>query len=261
MTNYERQLQKAALSGGQQQLMALANYLLEQEDYERAIQWLEEGVKLGYAEAMYVLGNCYYAEIGVDENIGRAFELYEMASKLKHPDAINNLADMYLNGEYVEVNEEQALRLFELAAQLGVAEAMFTLGMMFEQGIGIKPNNEQAYTYYKQSAEAGDSEAQNRMATIYFEGLLQVELNVAKAIDWYKRAAMQHHIDAIYSLGYIYNEGVGVMRNMKAAISYFEQAAQLGDIDAAKQLVEILTGNGRKDEAQYWQRKIEEWFN
>lgn len=57
-----------------------------------------------------------------------------------------------------------------------------------------------------------------------------------EVIQMWRGAAEQGCIDAKYSLGYIYNEGQGVVKDEVEAVRWFRGAAELGDDDAHKAL-------------------------
>lgn len=169
----------------------------------------------------------------------QAFHYYEQAWQRGHADATNNLADMYLHGEYVEKDEQRAFQLFLVAAKMGVHEAMFTLGVLCEKGLGIVESPEQALFWYKRAAQQQDLLALYHLGSIYYEGLLQQQRNISKALFWYEQAAQLGHIDAQYNLGYIFhNQEDGALHYEKGRY-WYEQAASLGDALSCARLATI----------------------
>lgn len=216
--------------------------------------WLKKAARIGYAPAHYELGNFYYIGYGIEANMSEAFHYYQCAALQGHADAANNLADMYLNGESTDVDEQQALKWFFEAADRGIAEAMFTLGLMHEKGLGTAVDTERAYQFYKQSAEHGYEDGQYYMGMIHLEGLLEREMSEAEAIRWFLAAAKQFHVDAIFNLGYIYEQA----RESKKAIHYYKQAALLGDYQAKCNLADIYNDGvlvaKNTEEASKWEQ-------
>lgn len=100
---------------------------------------------------------------------------------------------------------------------------MYTLGIMYEQGIGVKIDEESAFQFYLKSADGGYEEAQYRVGTIFLDGLLGQEKDVLQALHWFEQAAKSHHIDSIYNLGFLYENGMGVPRNGKKALYYYKE--------------------------------------
>lgn len=183
----------------------------------------------GDCEAQYHLANCYFVGEGIEEDYKQAFELYKVAAEQGHLDAANNLADMYLNGEGIAIDEAAALHWFTVAASGGVMEAWFTLGLMYEQGLGTVVNDAEALVAYLTSARGGDMEAQYRMGNIYYYGLLGQSIDFNEAMNWYKLVAENHHVDALFDLGYMYVNGIGVEQDVVKGISYYKKAALQGD--------------------------------
>lgn len=228
---------KLALGNDAVAMHTTAMLLKDQNYYQDAYTLLVKAAHGSYAPSQYELANLYYAGLGVEENIEKAFYYYGQAAKQGDADAANNFADMYLNGEATDVDEVLALKWFRIAAEQGVVEAMFTLGMMYEQGLGTEADVHQAYVYYEASAQGGYDDAQYRVGMIYLEGLLEKQPNEEIAIAWFEQAAEQFHLDAIFNLGYVYEQKqIGA-----TAISYYKQAALLGDYQAKCQLVTIYS--------------------
>lgn len=81
-------------------------------------------------------------------------------------------------------------------------------------------------------AEAGDAEAQYQLALKYDFGRSNLTVNHQKAAQWYQKAAEQGHVKAQYNLGYLFQEGEGVQKDIHKAMYWFEKAAEQGFVDA-----------------------------
>ena len=77
---------------------------------------------------------------------------------------------------------------------------------------------------------------------------------------YFEMAADADHIDALYNLGYMYENGIGVEVDAKAAIYYYETAADFDDIAAIQALIRIYSEGKivERDDlmAQRWRRKL-----
>ena len=60
-----------------------------------------------------------------------------------------------------------------------------------------------------------------------------VEMDAARAVKLYAKAAEQDYPDGIRALGVCYENGIGVPVSLSRAIELYQQAADLGDTDAA----------------------------
>ena len=52
------------------------------------------------------------------------------------------------------------------------------------------------------------------------------------ALEWYQMAADQGHADAQFNLGVMYDQGQGVVRSYKAALVWYRKAADQGEAEA-----------------------------
>lgn len=83
-----------------------------------------------------------------------------------------------------------------------------------------KPNIEEL----RQKAEKGDSVAQTMLGVEYMKGD-QVEKDLDKAIEWWKKAAEKDYAEAEYKLGVCYHFGFGIKKSHKLARYWYEKAA------------------------------------
>lgn len=73
-------------------------------------------------------------------------------------------------------------------------------------------------------AEKGDSVAQTMLGVEYMKGD-QVEKDLDKAIEWWKKAAEKGYAEAEYKLGVCYHFGFGIKKSHKLARYWYEKAA------------------------------------
>ncbi|MFK5912907.1 MAG: tetratricopeptide repeat protein [Woeseiaceae bacterium] len=92
-------------------------------------------------------------------------------------------------------------------------------------------NYDQALRAWLPIAEKDDSYAQYNLGIMYQKGL-GVEKNLKAAFAWYKRASANGHTDAMYNLALMYNKGRVVYRSPKDAVKWWRKAAELGNAEA-----------------------------
>ena len=98
-------------------------------------------------------------------------------------------------------------------------------------------------------AEQGHAPAENALATLYQDGL-GVPRNIQEAIRLFESASGHGLTLAKHNLGLVYFEGKGVPIDYARATAYFEEAARLGLAESLYQLgVMALTGEGAKKDA------------
>ena len=74
-----------------------------------------------------------------------------------------------------------------------------------------------------------------------------INFDVDKAINWFKKAAELDNYTALFNLGCIYKDGIGVTKDHVLAFNYFEKAAEHDEADALYELADCyLNGIGTK---------------
>ena len=192
------------------------------------------------------------------------------------------LAHYYNDGFGTEVNYVESAKYNRFAANEGEIDCMVDLGFNYLSGKGVEEDYDQALELFTQALENSDDwrawlgiariyadpaytrpdpiksiEAYERTIAINPEFSL-VEFathlmdetygfkDLEKAIPLFERAATEFEdVDAMYQLGLIYQEGLGVKKNIKKAIAWFTKAAKHGFVEAESALSEIrLNGMG-----------------
>ncbi len=119
-------------------------------------------------------------------------------------------------------------------------------------------NYEQALRFWLPIAEKDNADAQYNLGILYQKGL-GVEKNPKAAFIWYKRASANGHTDAMYNLGIMYNKGRVIYRSPKDATKWWKKSAELGNAEAQFNIgVEYFYGRnlGKDiDKALMWWKK------
>jgi TPR repeat protein len=139
------------------------------------------------------------------------------------------------------------MRAIEDKAATGSGEAQHDMGALYTSGqSGVPINYDRAIFWFREAAQNGIANARYNLGVMYQQGLgLDKDMN--QALAWYRSAALLEHPEARYNLGIAYLEGIGVTYNPAMAAGYFEQAARTGVVEAAYNLGLILE-NGLIDE-------------
>ncbi|WP_235988986.1 tetratricopeptide repeat protein [Aquibacillus kalidii] len=108
------------------------------------------------------------------------------------------------------------------------------------------------YFYKKEAAEKGHADALNNYADMYLRGEY-VEKNEERALELFKKAADKGVPESMYTLGYMYENGVGTEVDMVESKVYRVRPSypDLGDMvilkeDKLDRLPQLLTINKRK---------------
>jgi hypothetical protein len=87
-----------------------------------------------------------------------------------------------------------------------------------------RANYQTALKVWLGQAEAGDADAQNYVGEIYLKGLGTAP-DYVKAREWFEKAAAQNSRRARINLGYLYEQGLGVDRDIAKALNLYGEAS------------------------------------
>ena len=118
-----------------------------------------------------------------------------------------------------------------------------------------------ALTLFRPLADRGNPRAQNTLGLIYGRGLgVQKDLNAA--MTWHQKAARQGYAPAQFYMGLMYADGQGVPRNADEGIKWLRKAAEQGLSEAQFTLWTIYaTGEGNEQDSRQavrWYREAAE---
>ncbi|KAK9518893.1 hypothetical protein VZT92_021660 [Zoarces viviparus] len=89
------------------------------------------------------------------------------------------------------------------------------------------------FHYLKYRAEDGDAESQKQLAAMLFWGRHGVPKDVATAVKWYERSALQlEDPTAMYDYSVLLMKGQGVKTNVTRGLKLLEKAAAMGSVNA-----------------------------
>ena len=99
--------------------------------------------------------------------------------------------------------------------------------------VTVKPQNIDGPTGAKEQYELGlKSAIATGSSRFNFDNKVGVRQDYAEAVRLYRLAAEQSHASAQFNLGYMYDEGKGVARDLQKARKWYGKAAAQGDTDA-----------------------------
>jgi len=118
-------------------------------------------------------------------------------------------------------------------AERGSASAQLLLAIAYLDGDGgLAKSPAEAARWLEMGALQGNSFAEAKLANLYEEGL-GVERNLKLAADWRERSAARGNTEAQLKLGRMYMRGDGVAQNYATARNWLQKAADGGDSEAA----------------------------
>jgi localization factor PodJL len=115
-----------------------------------------------------------------------------------------------------------------------------------EAGEGMAPS-EAGSLQLREAAAMGNADAQFVIATRYLNGDDGVKQDPAKAAYWFGKSASSGHAPAQYRLGTLYERGMGVAKDLKGALGWYERAASLGNVKAMHNAAVLSAGAEKPD--------------
>ncbi len=202
--------------------MVLAN---PEGRYELALPLLEQAVETEDSEVAYHLANCYMMGRGTEVDLQKAFTLYRQAACKNHPWAMLYEGNCYLNGYGTEVDPNAGIACWSKIQPNApsYATALHNIGTAH-----IRLNNHEEAAAVLQKAEQLNfvsSFTAFSLGHLYEKGL-GVEVNAEEAAKHYAMAAKWGHIPARVCLAVCYIEGIGVAQDPIQAKHLLRQALQ-----------------------------------
>ncbi|HOO65253.1 MAG TPA: SEL1-like repeat protein, partial [Synergistaceae bacterium] len=254
-----------------------------------AVRYWQEASAAGHSEASARLGECYYHGWGTSRNSGKAFALLKDAAARGSGYArgvlhgIDPAKFASYKKDYLALQQQGSpktptppsvstssppvfLTPSKPAAPSSLSsEEMFNRGKDFYYGRnGKKKDYPQAAQWYRKAAEQGHAGAQTDLGYMYEKGY-GVPKNLKTAAEWYARGARSGSPVGQCNLGYMYEKGRGVAQNHETAAYWYRQAAEQGNLRGQCNLAYMYEkGYGvpqSYDQAVYWYRKAAEQKN
>jgi localization factor PodJL len=129
-----------------------------------------------------------------------------------------------------------------IKAANGDPAAQYAIAAQFARGALGQPDMAKAAEWYERAAAAGHAPSQYQLAAILERGV-GVPQDAAAARKWYDRAARQGNVKAMHNLAVLMTTDEGGVRDYAAAAELFRQAADHGLADSQYNLA-ILYENG-----------------
>ena len=186
-----------------------------EQDYKQAFDWFLKSATAGNKFAQYSLANLYYYENGVEKDLSQAFLWYQKSSAQGQPYASYAIAQMYNKGEYVTQNEDTAQRYYN-AALSGFLEL--------------------------ESKDQADDNLYYKLGSMFKKGL-GTDINMDKAIDYFKRSEEMNNKNGLYEYGKVLLLGENIPQDIEKAVKLLEKAIKLENINAKRFLaLELISG-------------------
>ena len=152
------------------------------------------------------------------------------------PAAQLEVASRFAAGQGVERDLKQAFHWYGRAATQGLAIAQYRLAALYERGLGTTRDPERARVWYARAAEQGNVKAMHNLAVLSVSG---GRSDYAAAAKWFAQAADFGLTDSQVNLAILYQNGLGVPKDLTQAYKWLALAARGGDQEAAGRAAQV----------------------
>lgn len=167
----------------------------------------------------------------------------EIMRKAEYGDAVSQyqLAAFYHKGYGIKEDQKLAYFWGLKAAKQDLAQAQYLVGYLYANGQGVTKNLANAIIWWKKCANhENDTElmehddfkfcvanAQLFLGYCYIKEE-EVEKDPSEAFVWMNKAAKNGNIDAMWNVGLLYHDGIGVSKDLSKAYDFLQKAADKG---------------------------------
>lgn len=215
-------------------------------DFIKALAFYEKAASLGSqkgerrANEILAERERLYGNAQKSESAGEKFKLYAIASAMGHAKAMKCLAECYEKGIGTDKSSIGAYNFYLESAELGETDALIPLGKCYLNGFGVNRDFKLALAIFKRADKMGDERATAYISEIrknkkrkianrvYSRAMRLIHLGKPNAaVELLSFAETLDHPKAIYSLGCLYEFGMGVPVDKDRAYLMYEKAYKM----------------------------------
>ena len=268
---YSKELEKKAMNGDANAMNDLAICYAEgkgiAKDASKAIDLWQQAASKGNQTAMLYLGDAYYYGYhGMTKSYEKALEYWLKATDKSY--AWEKLATHYCFGYGVTQDYAEVVKWAGKAANAGKHYSQYLLGFCYYYGKGIDKDTEEGADWILKAAKQKDQPAWDwlnkhaeeddyilvQLGLMYVTGD-GVDLDYAKAKDYWEKAAAKGSDTAMYHIGIMYRMGEGMNKDRSKAMEWFEKAAQKGHTGSMNAIASMYYDNKDYNKAREWYQK------
>ncbi|KAI9306811.1 hypothetical protein BJ944DRAFT_262915 [Cunninghamella echinulata] len=205
-----------------------------QQDITRAIHYYQSSANQDFVDAQAALGICLIEQNQFDQGI----PWLQKAIEKNNARALLKYGIMHETGKGVSKDSHIALHYYKLAVHQDDPVAHYILGLHYRLDTSLPNHHVEAGKHFHRSAKAGFPPSQRLLGLMYAQGLLSTnhdELTATQrrrkdekqALIWFKRAASHGDVRALGLVGSCYEHGHGAAVNFDVALQYYQKAARI----------------------------------
>jgi len=186
--------------------------------------------KNGNPQSQHELAFEYWSGENLKQDFSEAMKWWKLSSSNGFAKAYYNLGCMYMNGDGTHINYKKSYYYFNLSIKRKhtyQSASYFILAHKFYlDGLGGKKNIKKGIKYSNIAAKKNNIMAQYLLGS-YYDDSIDIYYNIKKdnaiAFKYYKMAADNKFIHALYQIATMYIHGRGVDKDFKKAYKYLNK--------------------------------------
>jgi len=215
----------------------------------------------GNAGAMLTLGRFYEQGVGIARNYSKALSWYEKAAKAGQAEGYYNMGVCYDIGMGVTADPAKSLQHYQKAADMGMALAMHKLSSIFISGTGTAKDAAKGVAWLEKAANAGVAAAANDLGAIYLTGLLGQKKDEKKALSLFMKAADLGNLEAVRNIASMHKDGIGAKADPATAYKWYSIARRGGYTgEDVVRMLGLLEGSLSTVQVQQAQKDADAWL-
>lgn len=206
-------------------------------DLPRALDYYRQAAARGSVAGAVRAGAMTARGQGTAQDVAVGRAMVRRATESGEGEAHVVMGDLLSRGDAGSPDISAAMREYAEAAALGWTQGLIRLGDLYREGKLQPSNGRRAAGYYRQAAEAGDAYGLLILGSALSESLLRNAGKPADGVAALRQAEFMGLKDAVVPLADAMLYGMGTKRDAKAATALLGQAAEEGNITAARHLI------------------------
>ena len=188
---------------------------------------MKSAAEKGHGPAQYVLGETYSSESEI------AFQYFMQAAQSGDVDGEYMVGFHYRHGIQVKKDITKAICWLNRSADKGRTDAMVQLGLIYCYGDGVEEDTVKAEMWWEKAAKIGNIEAQFLLCELYVIIGINGKFDKSKGFFWCEKSAQGGYGIAQHNMGYFYENGVCVEKNISKALFWYQKGAESGNLLSA----------------------------
>ena len=225
----------------------------KKENARQYVKWLEKAASQSHKIAQYQLGMVYLlgayedwlSDTGkklIEANPEKGAPLVKASADAGYWQAQWAMAVLYQVGlGTVKSDKEESIKYWKLLDEHSEPSDQYQIGLLYYspskeyykagknkyqgRALNFGETNKVAFDWFKMAAEKGDGNAQNKLGTMYRDGI-SVFKDESQSFQYFKESAEIGNHDSMRAVAFAYLEGKGVVKDYREAHNWLLKAAQ-----------------------------------